>query len=187
VVALDLTEQMLEQTLELAGERSVDNLTTRLGDVEALPFEAARFDIVTCRLCAHHVERPARALAEIARVLVPHGQLVLVDIVSPETPMEATFLNAIEILRDPSHVRDHAISEWLAMLGAAGFAPEVLNTWPLRQRFGDWVARIGASEAAIRALETLFDAASEALRDSFRIDAERGFDLRNALLYARLG
>ena len=58
----------------------------------------------------------------------------LVDVVAPDLPAQDTFLNAIELLRDPSHVRDHTIEQWLRMFGSAQFAAEVLETWPLRPR-----------------------------------------------------
>jgi ubiquinone/menaquinone biosynthesis C-methylase UbiE len=186
VVALDLTEAMLKETRRLAEERQVRNVSTQIGDVEALPFDAARFDVVTCRLCAHHFKNPGRALAEIARVLVPGGQLILVDIISPETPLEDTFLNTIEILRDPSHVRDHSISDWLRMFGAVGFAPELLSTWSMPQAFKTWVERIGATSEAIRALETAFTAASSEARASLAIQQDLGFSFQNALFRGRL-
>ncbi|MBW2232336.1 MAG: class I SAM-dependent methyltransferase [Deltaproteobacteria bacterium] len=186
VDALDLTEAMLEQTRMAAKAAGLTNLQTMRGDVEAIPFADADFDLVTCRLCAHHFRSPARALGEIMRVLRPGGRLLLVDIVSPETGVEDTFLNAVELLRDPSHVRDWRLSEWLAMFGAAGFAAEVLTTWPLHLEFDSWVARIGATPAAVRGLETVFDAATREVRDHFAIEPSRSFRITNALLRGRL-
>src|SRR5690349_14510789 len=46
VVAYDLTASMLEQVERLANERGVQNVTTRKGDVENLPFGDQIFDIV---------------------------------------------------------------------------------------------------------------------------------------------
>lgn len=186
VEALDLTEAMLDQVQRLASERDLRNLTTRQGDVEALPYPDASFDRVTCRLCAHHFPRPARAMAEIARVLRPGGAFLLVDIVSPEDPAQDSFLNAIELLRDPSHVRDLRLSEWLPLLGAAGLSPELLATWPMRLDFESWVHRIGATAEATAGLRVLFDNASESVRSAFAIDGERGFTITNALVRGRL-
>jgi SAM-dependent methyltransferase len=184
VDALDLTPAMLEQVTKLAEERGITNLQTRQGDVASLPYPDASFERVTCRLCAHHFQHPARALSEIARVLAPDGLLVLVDIVSPEEPVADTFLNAVELMRDPSHVRDHSISQWLGMLGAGGLSPELLGSWPMRLDFESWVRRIGATKQAIVGLEEMFDAASEGVRDAFEVDDARGFTIQNALIRA---
>jgi SAM-dependent methyltransferase len=43
------------------------------GDAEALPFADASFDAVVSNFGVHHVEHPARAIAEARRVLVPGG------------------------------------------------------------------------------------------------------------------
>src|ERR1041385_7908260 len=131
VVAYDLTASMLEQVERLATERHITNLTTRHGDVEALPFDDASFDVVVSRYSAHHWPHPARALAEFKRVLKSGGQFILSDIVAEEDPTLDTFLQAIELLRDPSHVRDHSISQWKTMFHKAGFTSEVLYTWQL--------------------------------------------------------
>lgn len=185
VDALDLTEAMLEQTRRGASAAGLENVRTRQGDVESMPYADACFDRVTCRLCAHHFNSPSRALAEIARVLRPGGMLVLVDIVSPETGALDTFLNTVELLRDPSHVRDWRLSEWLTMFHAAGFTGEVLGTWRMRLDFASWVRRIGASTAAIAGLHTVFDQATSEVRSHFEIDEQQGFSLTNALIRGR--
>jgi len=129
VEALDLTPDMLRETARLARERGLDNLSTRLGDVERLPYAAGSFDVVTCRQCAHHFPHPDAAVAEIARVLAPGGVFLLLDSVAPEDPKQDTFLNTIELLRDPSHVRDYSISQWLAVLARHGFEAELLEIY----------------------------------------------------------
>jgi SAM-dependent methyltransferase len=71
VVALDQSERMVE----LASARGVD---ARVGDVQALPFEAEAFDCVVAAWMLYHVADLDRGLAEIARVLRPRGRLVAV-------------------------------------------------------------------------------------------------------------
>ena len=110
VDAIDLAGPMLAQGRRLASERGLGNIHWHRGEAEALPFEDSAFDIVTSRQSAHHFPDLAAALAEVHRVLRESGRFILVDTVAPEDHAGETFLNAFEILRDISHVRDHAVS-----------------------------------------------------------------------------
>src|SRR5262245_12906714 len=62
VVGLDLTPAMLAEAAALAEARGLGNLRFERGDAMALPYPDAGFDLVTCRQCAHHFERPEAAL-----------------------------------------------------------------------------------------------------------------------------
>src|SRR3546814_4485999 len=70
--------------------------------------------------------------SEAARVLKAGGQALFVDGRSPGLPLLDTHLQAIELLRDPSHVRDYAAAEWLSALESAGFVPLSVSTHQLR-------------------------------------------------------
>ena len=54
VVAYDLSDAMLEVVAAEATRRGLNNLATRQGFVEALPFPDASFDVVASRYSAHH-------------------------------------------------------------------------------------------------------------------------------------
>jgi len=54
--------------------RSIHRLVN--GDIGALPFPDASFDLVTCNMVFEHLDAPERQLAEIQRVLKPEGRLV---------------------------------------------------------------------------------------------------------------
>lgn len=166
VVAVDLAEAMLEEGRRLASERGLD-VRFEQADVEALPLEDAAYDIATSRFSAHHYPRPELALREAARVLRPGGCLLLADSVAPEAAAEDTFLNAIEVLRDPTHVRDHSPSQWLAMLRGAGLAAEQLGSWWLELDFESWITRNGASPRTARAIREVFRAAPSDVRAPF--------------------
>ncbi|VVE45301.1 SAM-dependent methyltransferase [Pandoraea terrae] len=49
------------------------------------------------------------------RVLRPGGRVVICDVVSTGQPLLDTYLQAVEVLRDTSHVRNYAVGEWIAM------------------------------------------------------------------------
>jgi ubiquinone/menaquinone biosynthesis C-methylase UbiE len=137
VVAFDLTPQMLKKAAQRCSEAGVDNVTFREGDAAALPFADAAFDAVVTRLSVHHFDRPSRVFEEIFRVLRPGGSFVIADIISSEVPAEAELQNAIEILRDPSHVRMLPGSELTSLVNKAGFAIESLATWDKPREFGN--------------------------------------------------
>jgi SAM-dependent methyltransferase len=188
VIGLDLTPAMLGVARQLAAERGLDNARFERGDASALPFEADSFDVVTSRLSAHHYVQPAAVLSEVVRVLAPGGRFLLADIVAPEDATRDTFLNAFELLRDPSHVRDHRVSEWCAMFEAEGLDPRPLGAWTLHQEFEPWVERIGTAPDAVVGLRALFDAAPDEVRESFGIRGagDYAFDLESALIQGEL-
>jgi SAM-dependent methyltransferase len=188
VIGLDMTEAMLEQARELAVAQGASNVEFELGDAMALPYDSNRFDIVTCRVCAHHFADVPKAIEEMARVLRPGGWLLIVDTVSPEDPAEDTYLNCIELIRDPSHVRNYSVSQWVAMLAAVGFAAEYKGTWGVPLDFEDWVERMGTPELERSQLRALFDRAPDQVRSGLAIRAgERyGFDIPIAMLAGRM-
>lgn len=182
VVAVDLTEPMLAAGRALAAERGIGNVAFAPGDAARLPFADGGFEIVACRYAAHHFPDPGAAVAEMARVLRPGGRLLLVDVVSVADPATDTVLNAVEVLRDPSHVRDQTVEQWRALLGGAGLAAEALGEWPLRLEFASWVARQRTPPAAVAGIRAIFDAAPAHVRSALRVEADHTFTASVALL-----
>jgi SAM-dependent methyltransferase len=181
VIAFDLTPTMLEQVQALAAERGLSNLTTQQGDVENMPFDDASFDLVTSRYSAHHWPHPQTAVNEIARVLQPGGRFILSDIVALADPAQDTFLQAVELLRDPAHVRDHSISQWQAIFAKAGFTCEVVFQWLLPLNFDSWVARMETPPLNVQMLRTLLDGASSEIRAAMHIQPDYTFSIPGAL------
>ncbi len=141
VVAYDLAPEMLALVADRARALGIGNLHTLCGAVESLPLPDASFDLVLSRYSAHHWADPARALAEARRVLRPGGACIIVDVASPGTALLDTHLQALEVLRDRSHVRDYSAAEWLgcipaarSLAGCALSSPPGSSAWPLRSR-----------------------------------------------------
>lgn len=185
VIAYDLTMAMLEQVERLAEERGIRNVTTRQGDVEHLPFEAETFDVVVSRYSAHHWQHPQAALHEFQRVLKPGGQFILSDIVALDDPTLDTFLQAVELLRDPSHVRDHSTAQWLTMLAETRFRAEVVFTWSLPLNFDSWVLRMATPHLNVAMLKSLFDGAPQEVRAAMDVQPDYTFSIPGALFHAR--
>lgn len=159
VIAFDLTLEMLQAARRHSAQRQVTNVTFTAGDAHQLPFAAGRFDLVTCRIAPHHFANIPAFLDETARVLKPAGRLLLVDnIVTPEA---ATYINAFERLRDPSHVRCLTQEAWAQELFAAGL--DLLYWEPAAETidFDEWTTRMQVSAANRTRLKVMLKQAPE--------------------------
>jgi ubiquinone/menaquinone biosynthesis C-methylase UbiE len=80
VIAVDSSPRMVEFGTQLAREHGVHNLEYRLGDLEAPPIADASVDLALFSQALHHAQKPARAVAEAARILRPGGRIVVLDL-----------------------------------------------------------------------------------------------------------
>jgi len=100
---IDITPAMLDRARTLQQERGLTNVTWRQGNVLPLPWPDGAFTIVSARFAFHHFLDPRAVLAEMRRVCAPGGKVVVAD--SAPALDKADAFNAMERLRDPSHVR----------------------------------------------------------------------------------
>jgi len=187
VDAVDLVREMLEQAAALAAERGVTNVTFHAADVRALPFADASMDGAVSRVSAHHWADVPAGIAEAARVVRAGGRIVIVDTIAPPEPALDTFINAVEILRDPSHGRDLAIAEWRRILEDAGFSVTDVRVDGVELDAADWFARSRTAPWREEAARALLRTASPAAREVFAIapDAARFSLLRGILAGTR--
>jgi demethylmenaquinone methyltransferase/2-methoxy-6-polyprenyl-1,4-benzoquinol methylase len=85
VVGLDITARMIELARRKAdrGDGSLPEVALVQGDMLALPFSSASFDVVTTGYGLRNVPSLPTAIAEIHRVLVPGGQMLSLDFNRP--------------------------------------------------------------------------------------------------------
>jgi len=184
VIAYDLSEAMLGTVSAEASRRSLTNVATRQGSAERLPFADKSFDIVVSRYSAHHWRDLAAGLREARRVLKPGGLAVFMDVVSPTDPLLDTWLQALELLRDPSHVRDYSLVEWQSLMREAGFPPASVTSFRLRLEFQSWIRRINTPEAHVAAIRSLQGQAASSVTGHFAIEPDGSFTIDTALLAA---
>ena len=124
-VGVDATREMLEAGAGVLAAARVTNALLVQADATALPIPSRSVDVVTSRLAAHHFIDAAGAFREIARILRPGGLFVLVDNYAPDEAELGRFINEVETLRDPSHVRNHTVAGWRELLERAGMRTTV--------------------------------------------------------------
>jgi SAM-dependent methyltransferase len=91
--------------LEAAREAAPENVRFVEGDVMALPFGYAEFDLACCHRVLHHVRRPELAVSELARVARPGGRIFIADQLGSIDPLVSLEMDRFERLRDATHQR----------------------------------------------------------------------------------
>lgn len=127
IVAVDPPPNMLETARQLAAERGVP-LETCDAYAESMPLLDGDFDLVGCRVAAHHFVDVRQAIREMARLARPGGRIAIIDLEGQDDPEYDDFNHKLEMLHDPTHVRSYRASEWQQILDSAGLEIETLDS-----------------------------------------------------------
>ena len=171
----DISEAMLARVREGAEAKGL-SVETRCHIAEQLPYESATFDLVTCRVAAHHFSDVPAFVRETARVLKPGGVFLLIDgSVSDGESIAEEWLHRVEKLRDPSHVRFISPGRWTEMCHAAGLSVQSARLSPMKQPDLNWYFETAATlpENRAQVLNLVANAPSEA-RSLFKLTEEDG-------------
>lgn len=177
VMAVDLSAAMLAAVADAARARNLPNIETCLAPAERLPFADASFDFAASRFSAHHWRDFAAGVREARRVLKPGSTALFIDVVSPGVAAFDTHLQAIELLRDPSHIRDYTASEWAAALASAGFCVRRTQMRRLRMDYPTWVERMRTPDAHRLAIRSLQQHVSTETAAYYGIEPDGSFTL----------
>jgi ubiquinone/menaquinone biosynthesis C-methylase UbiE len=118
-IGADLTPAMVEKARTEAARDGIANIEFVCADIYALPFADSIAGIVSCGYAFHHMTDPARALAEMARVLQPGGRVAVTDIIVREG-CDGEFQNNVERVRDPSHTTTQSVANFRALITNLG-------------------------------------------------------------------
>ncbi|MDQ1279190.1 MAG: hypothetical protein QG670_450 [Thermoproteota archaeon] len=154
VVALDVTPEMLVQTGKLAEERKLHNLSFCLADARNLPFQTKTFNVVSCRIVLHHIQEAGAAIAEMSRVLRKGGKLLIQDILGLDGKEARSYMDNIDRLRDPSHIKNYGREEWTNFLERGGLKLVYSELIPGVYTLEDWTTRSGTPSDCVYEIKT---------------------------------
>ena len=175
VTLSDITQAMLDRASAAARERGL-TVATRLHSAESFPHPNESFDLVTCRVAAHHFSSPETFVSETARVLKPDGWLLLIDGTVEDDQSEAEeWSHQVEKLRDPSHHRFVTPRTWRNYCENAGLRVIHSGLTPFKQPDLNWYFETAAtSPENRRKVLDLVRTAPESARKLFRLGEEDG-------------
>lgn len=82
VIAVDLSERMVEVGAQLAREHGIDNLEYRLGDLEEPPIADNSIDLAIFSQALHHAHSPQKAVVAAGKILRARGRIVILDLLA---------------------------------------------------------------------------------------------------------
>ena len=184
VTACDPAEGMLATVQQAARDRGIANIVTTCARAEVLPFADGHFDVVATRYSAHHWGNMPEALREVRRVLADRGYLLVADVLGATLPLVDTHLQAMELLRDPSHVRNYSIQEWQALLAHAHFELEHFKRWPTRLDAATWAMRMRTPPESVSAIRRLQGGAPAEVVRVLALEPDGSFTVQTGLFWA---
>ncbi len=173
VTASDISGSMLARLQTTATERGLA-IETRQHPAEALPYDDGTFDLVACRVAAHHFSSPSRFVREAARVLKVGGVFLLIDgSVADDEPEAELWMHRVEKFRDPSHSRFLTPGALKRLCGPAGLDVKRCELHPMKQPDLEWYFDTAdtSPENRLQVLDLVMRAPESALR-LFQINIE---------------
>lgn len=180
LVAVDPAVKMLEAVRMLAADRNVQ-VELVPSFAESISLESNSFDLVVCRLAAHHFTDIAKAMQEMTRIAKPDGYVAIIDMEGDENPDLDALNHDIEVLHDPSHVRSYTAVRWrelfrtnhLDILAEERRCREIEGGLTVKR----WCELGNSGEAALQSIEQRLASAPPDWLSSLEItrDADGGF------------
>jgi ubiquinone/menaquinone biosynthesis C-methylase UbiE len=193
VLAADVSASMLNVAAEAARKESLTNVETRVMDAENLALDADSFDAVISRIALMLFPNPAKALAEMRRVVKPGGRVaVIVFSASEKNPYHGIIYGIVQRL---GNIPPPAPGEpWMFALGdpraledvykRVGFLTVSVNAVPIQRRFASAAEAIRTMRNSAGDIRELMSRLNETERERAWVEFEeqlRRFEGPNGL------
>jgi ubiquinone/menaquinone biosynthesis C-methylase UbiE len=155
VLATDITEKMLEEGNKKIERENVKNIDLEIADVHNLQYENDKFDLTTVRIAPHHFNNIEKAIQEMIRVTKTNGYIFVEDTVAPSDKKASEFFNHIERLRDPSHIRDLSVDEWIEYFKKNACEVLIVEIRPKKWLLTWWTEQMKTSEENVKEIKHL--------------------------------
>ncbi len=119
VAGIDIIPAMIEISQHKAEQAHLD-ITFQLGSINDIPFPENQFDVVLCSFMIFHMSEDTRrkGIAEIYRVLKPHGRLLTIDLAMPTQWLQRAIARRVIFQGG----LEHELRELLPLMEAVGFS-----------------------------------------------------------------
>lgn len=189
VFTTDVTHFSIDEGRRAAREKGLTNIQHFTSDPEALPFKDGQFQMVTSRIAAHHFSDVRRSMHEIARMIKKGGKVAIADTVVPPDDEIDRFINHLDHLHDPTHVRNYTVREWKVLFADAGLKLKHIEEDVVEDDRGEclreWLGRTGANAQNIRQATGLLVSAKGKIKDALSVRSEKGdlfFQIKRVVL-----
>ena len=154
IIGLDLTPAMLAVAQRTARDANAHNVSLAIGNAQQIPFPDSSLDLVLSSYALHHVPEAGRVIGEMSRVLKRGGCAGIIDIFALEDPRSAEMHDCIERVRDPSHTRTLARSEFASLFAANALRITDTRIEEHRVTFDQWMHTAGREPGDPEYIET---------------------------------
>jgi len=142
VTALDFSAGMVA-----VGRQRHPDIDFVEGDATALPFDDASFDAVTVSFGLRNVNDPHKALAEMRRVLVPGGRLVICEFTTPPNQMVRRAYDFYLTSVMPRIAKMSSTNP-----AAYAYLEDSIHDWPSQGLLASWIRDAGFTAVGYRNL-----------------------------------
>lgn len=181
IVAVDPAPGMLAQCRRLAAERGV-TLEAVDAVAESIPLPSESFDLITCRLAAHHFADLPKAMSEMVRLVKPGGYVAVIDMEGDDDPALDALNHDIEMLHDPTHVRSYTARHWRGLFLSCGLEVTACETrfWEISSGLTveRWCELGNSGPEAMQSIRNRLSAASPDILGQLEITREADGDFR---------
>lgn len=175
VTLADISQPMLQRATETAASRGL-TVQVQQHAAEHFPYADSHFDLITCRVAAHHFTSPEKFIAEVWRTLKVGGYFLLIDGSVEDDQAEAEeWLHQVEKFRDPSHHRFLTPQKWSTLCESSGLIVRETTLTPFKQPDLNWYFETAAtSEENRKSVLALIANAPKSAKALFQLAEENG-------------